>query len=163
MAKRASDAAAKKLKERPSPLLAEFGPEVFATRRVLSGARQRCTNPASAAYTDYGGRGIEFRFPRLRDGVEWILRNLGPRPSPAHSLDRVDNNRHYEPGNLRWATRSEQARNKRTYRCSETGERIRRLRAAREDLTYETIRMWIKQGMTDEEILNRRKYARPGI
>lgn len=89
--------------------------------------------------------------------------NLGPRPTEHHSVDRIDNSRGYEPGNLRWATRGEQARNKRAYKRTQNGERIRRLHAERPDLTYETIRAWITQGRADTEILEGVKYARPGI
>lgn len=133
--------------------------EYVCVRRVLSGAKQRCTNPNAIGYENYGGRGIEFRFPSITAGTVWVLENLGTKPSRLHSIDRVDNNRHYESGNLRWATRTEQANNKRQYRRSEVGERIRELRKLRPDLTYETIRMWIKNGLSDADITNRRKYT----
>lgn len=77
-------------------------------RRILAGARQRCTNPNNPAYASYGGRGIQFRL-----GVEELLSTLGPRPSRTHSLDRIDNDGHYEIGNVRWATAKEQAANRR--------------------------------------------------
>lgn len=146
------------------PLRAVFGSAVVASiANTGAGAKQRCTNPNSGAFADYGGRGIEFRFPSVRGFAEWVLHNIGPRPTANHSLDRIDNERHYEPGNLRWATRTEQARNKRAYRRTTNGARIRQLHAHRPDLTYETLRLWIKQGASDDEILQRTKYARTGI
>lgn len=163
VAKRASLAAARKRASNPLPLVQEFGAAVGAARRALSGAKQRCTNPNSRAYANYGARGIEFRFVSVAAAVEWVLRNLGPRPSDGHSIDRIDNSRHYEPGNLRWATRTEQARNKRAYRRTAAGERIRAILTQRDDLTYETVRQWIAAGLSDEEILQRRKYARTSL
>lgn len=163
VAKRASDIAwaVNQARVAADPLKVEFGFDaVQHVSDTGAGAKQRCTNANSAQFADYGGRGIEFRFPTVRAFAEWVLWNIGPRPTPAHSLDRIDNERHYEPGNLRWATRSEQARNKRAYKRTNNGGRIRKLYAERPDLTYETLRLWIKQGATDDEILQRRKYAR---
>ena len=165
-AKRASSAAAVSLAARMAGdlLKVQFSSAVVdAISNTGAGAKQRCTNPNSAAFADYGGRGIEFRFPSVRSFTEWVLGNLGPKPTEQHSLDRIDNSRHYEPGNLRWATRSEQARNKRAYRRTNNGQRIRELHSQRPDLTYETLRLWIKQGATDVEILQRDKYARASI
>lgn len=76
---------------------------------AYSRARQRCTNPANKSFADYGDRGIEFRFTSFEE----FLQAVGRRPSPKHSLDRIDNDGHYEKGNLRWATRLEQAGNQR--------------------------------------------------
>jgi hypothetical protein len=72
-------------------------------------ALRHCTNPKDKKWKNYGGRGIEFRFINF----EQFFAEVGPRPSPTHSLDRKNNNGHYEPGNIRWATRSEQQRNQR--------------------------------------------------
>lgn len=166
MARHAASAAAvaARAKIAADPLRVRFGiGAVEVLLNTAAGAKQRCTNPNSHAYADYGGRGVEFRFPGVRAFAEWVLTNIGPRPTPFHSVDRIDNNRHYEPGNLRWASRSEQARNKRAYRRTNNGERIRTLHALRPDLTYETLRLWIKQGATDDAILQRKKYARPGV
>lgn len=73
-------------------------------------ARQRCTNSKYKDWAYYGGRGIEFRFTSF----EQFFTELGPRPSAKHSLDRWPNNDgHYAPGNVRWATAKEQAANRR--------------------------------------------------
>lgn len=63
----------------------------------------RCTNPKSESYERYGGRGIEFRFSSANEAAHWVAANLGV-PDRAMQLDRIENNGHYEPGNLRWVT-----------------------------------------------------------
>lgn len=74
-------------------------------------AKKRCVNPATAPYKYYGGRGIEFRF----DDFLSFYREVGDKPRPKHlySLDRINVNGHYEPGNVRWATWKEQRANRR--------------------------------------------------
>jgi hypothetical protein len=74
-------------------------------------AKQRCTNPKRECYKDYGGRGIKFLF----DSFEAFYKELGPKPLPKHlySVHRIDNNGNYEPGNVKWATRREQAAHQR--------------------------------------------------
>jgi hypothetical protein len=76
---------------------------------------QRCNNPNKINYKDYGGRGIKLyeKWNTYESFKEYIINNLGERPSSDYSLDRINNNGHYEPGNVRWATRSQQQRNKR--------------------------------------------------
>lgn len=75
----------------------------------------RCHRPSCEAFPNYGARGIRV-CDRWRAGFEAFLADVGPRPSPKHSLDRINNDGNYEPGNVRWATRSQQLRNKRDTR-----------------------------------------------
>src|SRR5438477_8293191 len=72
---------------------------------------QRCANPRASQYSYYGGRGIVVGFVSTAAMADWLLRHLGSRPS-GKSLDRINTNGHYEPGNLRWATWKEQASNR---------------------------------------------------
>ncbi len=80
-----------------------------AEYRSFSHAKNRCENLNTGAYQHYGKRGIEFRF----NSFEEFYAELGDKPSPKHSLDRIDNDGHYEKGNVRWATQQQQGNNKR--------------------------------------------------
>jgi hypothetical protein len=72
--------------------------------------KARCLNPRHPNYGSYGGRGIGCE-ALLPFGVFFAA--VGPRPGEGYSLDRIDNDGDYAPGNVRWATRSEQQRNRR--------------------------------------------------
>ena len=75
---------------------------------AYSNAKRRCCSQSHPRYTDYGGRGIQFLFTSF----EQFFAELGLRPE-GKTLDRENNDGNYEPGNVRWATRSEQNSNKR--------------------------------------------------
>jgi hypothetical protein len=74
-------------------------------------AKCRCNNPRHRNYKDYGGRGILFLFTSFEE----FYAELGPRPN-GRTLDRIENDGNYEPGNVRWATRSQQQYNRRPYK-----------------------------------------------
>lgn len=81
---------------------------------VWEAMTQRCHNRNFHQYCDYGGRGISVCDDwRGEGGFSRFYKHIGPRPSSKHSIDRIDNDRDYEPGNVRWATVSEQHRNRR--------------------------------------------------
>lgn len=94
-----------------------FARRIVPTRpeyRAYQGAKARCNNPRASSFENYGGRGIEFRFTSFQQ----FLDELGPRPEGDYSLDRIDSDGHYEPGNVRWATKSLQSFNKRAWNKS---------------------------------------------
>lgn len=83
--------------------------------RTWDGMKQRCLNPESKGFGDYGERGISIHEPWVNDAaafISWINDNLGPRPD-GYTLDRIDPDGHYVPDNLRWADWSTQNTNKR--------------------------------------------------
>ena len=73
---------------------------------------KRCSNPKCKEWPRYGGRGI--KVCDSWKNYQNFLADMGRRPTPSHSLDRIDVDGNYEPGNVRWATHSEQAQNRRT-------------------------------------------------
>lgn len=74
-------------------------------------ARMRCENPNDKRYARYGGRGIEM-CERWRRSFSNFLADMGPKPSPQHTLNRKDNDGNYEPSNCCWATEIEQHSNR---------------------------------------------------
>lgn len=76
----------------------------------------RCYNKRDRDYRHYGGRGIKV-CPEWWD-FETFLRDMGRRPSPNLTIDRIDNSGDYEPGNCRWATTTQQSRNRRNNRLN---------------------------------------------
>lgn len=88
-----------------------YAPEYGPWREM----KKRCTNPKAKHYDKYGGRGIKVCDEWMHSFAAFFA-YMGPRPSPDHSVDRIDNDGNYEPGNCRWATRFEQQANTRMTR-----------------------------------------------
>lgn len=97
--------------------------------RAWDNMRRRCYDPGSSNYKCWGGRGISVFATWREDYVAfaaWIRQNIGERPTPHYSLDRIHNDKDYEPGNLRWASPKMQANNRRPWAADAPS----RLRAA---------------------------------
>ena len=82
---------------------------------VYRDLRARCNNLKHKSYKSYGGRGVKDKYGSLKA----FVKDVGPRPSSKHSIERKDNNGSYEPGNCEWALISVQVRNRRTNRYIE--------------------------------------------
>jgi hypothetical protein len=83
--------------------------------------KERCLDPNLKSFKDYGGRGITV-CDRWLNSFPNFLADMGPRPTPKHSIDRIGNNGNYEPGNCRWATWDVQSRNMRGRTITFSGE-----------------------------------------
>ncbi len=122
--------------------------------RIWSQMRNRCENPNAQAFSGYGGRGIKV-CERWREFPNFLA-DMGPRPSPRHTIDRIDNDQGYGPDNCRWATWKEQQRNRRSnviYKvdgiAASLAEHCERL-----GLKYSTVHRRLTQGASIERALS---------
>jgi hypothetical protein len=114
--------------------------------------RRRCSHDADGAdRQNYFERGITV-CDRWRNSFPNFYADMGPRPSPKHSIDRINNDGDYEPGNCRWATRNEQNRNTRQVRMITHNNQTKCLKDwCRElGLVYQTMRYRMRAGLTFE-------------
>ena len=115
----------------------------------------RCYDPNAQYYRHYGGRGIavcdQWRGSRPNgeratiDGFKIFINDLPPRPSSAHTLDRIDNDGPYSPENCRWATRSQQQNNKRNNALVTVGTHTHTVAEWSSKLGYATPEHWAQQ------------------
>lgn len=120
-----------------------------------SSLKNRCDSPDCPQYASYGGRGIRV-CDRWSNRFEDFLTDMGPRPSPNHSIDRYpDNDGNYEPGNCRWATRKEQNRNRRSSLfLAAFGQALTLAEwSEKTGIDRQTIRQRLKHGWTAEKAL----------
>lgn len=100
-------------------LIDGYAPREHPNYRVWSGMKARCTNATASGFENYGGRGIIYC-------AEWehfeiFCRDMGVRPTPDHTIERIDNDKGYGPDNCKWATCYEQSMNRRTFKTNKTG------------------------------------------
>jgi lambda repressor-like predicted transcriptional regulator len=122
---------------------------------VWVGMIQRCHNPKGTGYSDYGARGIKV-CARWRRSYAHFLEDAGRQPSPKHSIDRINNDGNYEPGNVRWALPAVQARNRRNNHNIEAFGRVRCVTDWATDLGANpaTISGRLKRGWTPEDAVS---------
>lgn len=120
----------------------------------------RCYNKACQAWSNYGGRGIIVCDRWLGiEGFNNFCNDMGVKPSPEHSIDRINSNGNYEPNNCRWATDKEQARNRRTNKLISIGEETKSMAEWCEiyDIQYSLVKDRISDGWDPLKALTTKK------
>lgn len=132
-------------------------PREYSSWRAM---KKRCADPEDDSFHRYGGRGIKVCDKWLKD-FDAFLSDLGPRPIGT-TLDRIDGNGHYEPGNCRWATRVEQSVNRKTTRFLEVNGEVLCLKhcAKKYGMAPITLRKRLDLGLSIEAALTIPKWTK---
>src|ERR1700738_834054 len=124
----------------------------------MENKRQLCQNPKSDGWKHYGGRGIKFLFSTTTESCLWVLKNIGLKERTLE-IDRIDNDGHYEPGNIRWSTRKQN--------CSHTRKnpiapKVHRFRQLYPHVAYaeNTLARFFRQGMSRKQIIKHWKESK---
>ncbi len=130
-----------------------------AENNVWHSMIQRCTDPNTKSWSHYGGRGIAVCERWLR--FENFLADMGERPTPQHTIERINNNGDYAPENCKWATRDEQARNKQnTVLLTSSGKTMCMAQwAAEVGLNAQTLWKRLARGWSVEDAIRRPSMA----
>lgn len=120
---------------------------VWLVKRVQA-MKNRCERPTNPGYPNYGGRGIRFDFKSVTEATQWIMDNLGLEKDK--ELDRINNNGNYAPGNIRYATKSENMRNQRRSKLVASDEEWARTRSP---LSIYATRRYLREGFPKEAII----------
>lgn len=123
--------------------------------KIWASIKQRCENRRSRAYPNYGGRGIKI-CRQWRDDFATFVADMGPRPTPNHTVERRDNDGDYCAENCFWATRKEQGNNKRNNRLLTWNGRTQTLAQWGDEtgLRVDLIRDRLKRGWPVEDALS---------
>lgn len=138
-------------KERASAAARTHGRSRTRLYKVWTSMKRRCTAPKDSQYHLYGGRGITV-CPEWMASFEAFAADVGERPQAGMSLDRIDNEKGYMPGNVRWATGSQQLSNtRRTIHVTYKGETMcMRDLSRRTGIAYMTLKQRLQKGWSVE-------------
>lgn len=122
-------------------------------------AKSRCNNPENNMYKTYGARGIKM-CPEWENSFQKFFDYVGPKPTPNHSLDRINNDKGYEPGNVKWSNDYEQAGNKTNNRFFTICCQTKHLSAWARDfgVPYKKVHARISDGYSIIEALSQKNY-----
>ena len=144
-------------KKQLSDLMKTHGLSKSKEYKVWCAMKERCAKPTDKSFINYGGRGIKVH-PSWMDFSNFI-NDMGMRPTPKHTLERVDNDGNYEPNNCKWATRGEQRRNCRRVTWVTIGNEKLCLSdwCKKAGITRHSVRMRVARGMTIEQAITEPK------
>ena len=151
-------------RNRIGPILAAHNRSRTSEYAIWAGMKQRCLNPNNSRWSAYGGRGITI-CDQWVDSFETFLADVGPRPSMAHTLDRIDNDGPYAPGNVRWSSASEQQLNtRRPERMIEIDGETRSIKewASKAGIGKTAILYRLSRGYSGRDLIQPRLKASPG-